>query len=407
MIFLRRIRPVGTQPKSLKEIYFKVKGIVHFWFCCVLSTAIDSGYWKTGKASMEQNMTDDYKDFNFSDWWASSYNTTYIEQDNSSLEYTPYGLYHHIPIMCIIWYSVTLVLGVIGNGLVIWIAGFRMKTVNAVWFLNLAIADFISCISLPLRISEWALYWHIAYDHFSCKAGITILFINMLCGVYFMTVISIDRCVSIFCPIWTKLHRTPRLASIISLLVWMLSLVLSIPYVVFNHAFDSITECFPKYAVFFETHTIKKRNAMFITKNICMFAFPFSIILLSYILLFFKLRKIRKSNKSQRPFQVITTVIVSFFICWFPYNTWPLVKINDRYWEIDMVITEISVCLAYFSSCINPILYIVFSQDFQKNFVKSIPTMLEKVLNEKSDIDCGISFATSTVNTANHGSSLL
>ncbi|KAG8570089.1 hypothetical protein GDO81_014694 [Engystomops pustulosus] len=85
--------------------------------------------------------------------------------------------------MCIIWYSVTLILGVIGNGLVIWITGFRMKTVNAVWFFNLAIADFVTCLSLPLRISEWALYYDIYYDHFLCTVGMTILFINMLCNL--------------------------------------------------------------------------------------------------------------------------------------------------------------------------------------------------------------------------------
>lgn len=355
----------------------------------------------------QQNKTEDYGNFNFSVWWDS--NVIIIEDDNSSLDYVDasYNIFAHIPRMCIVWYSVTLLLGVIGNGLVIWIAGFRIKSVNAVWFLNLAIADFITCLSLPLRISEWVLYWHITYDHYLCKAGITILFINMLCSVYFMTVISIDRCVSIFCPIWTKLHRTPRLATIIALLIWLLGFLISVPYLVFNHVFDSVTECFPKYIGSYDILSMKKRKAMFITKNISMFAFPFAIILLSYLLLFLKLRKIRKSHKSRRPFQVITTVIVSFFICWFPYNTWPLVTISDRYWEIDAVITEVSACLAYFSSCVNPILYIVLSQDFQKNFVRSIPTMLEKVFSERSDINCGVSQATIMLNTVNHDTSVL
>ncbi|KAM3923168.1 chemerin-like receptor 1 [Leptodactylus fuscus] len=309
--------------------------------------------------------------------------------------------------MCITWYSVTLVLGVIGNGLVIWIAGFRTKTVNAVWFLNLAIADFITCISLPLRISEWALYYYITYDNALCMTGITILFINMLCSVYFMTVISIDRCVSVFWPIWTRHHRTPRLATIISVLIWMLSLLISVPYLVFNHAFEEVTECFPKYLDWYEHHTQIRRNAMFITKNICMFAVPFTVILLSYTLLFFKLKKIRKSKKSHRPFRVITTVIVSFFICWFPYNTWPLIRISDEYWATDMAITEVFVCLAYFSSCINPILYILFSQEFKRNFLKSIPTMMEKLFNERSDVDYGVSTATTTSMTVNHATSVL
>ncbi|XP_056399885.1 N-formyl peptide receptor 3-like [Hyla sarda] len=354
----------------------------------------------TGKPNMEwnndtsQNKTDYYGDYVLD-----------IEDEDNN-EYTFTDPYVYIPTMCIIWYSVTLVLGVIGNGLVIiFIAGFRVKTVNTVWFLNLAIADLITCLSLPLRISEWALFWEIPYDNFLCKAGITILFLNMLCSVYFMTIIHIDRCVCIFWPIWTKLYRTPRLAAIIALLIWILSLLISIPYVVFNHAFEDVTECYPKYSRSNENHTLKKRKAMFITKNITMFAFPFAIILTSYLLLFFKLRKIKKSSRSRRPLQVITSVIVCFFICWFPYNTWPFVKFSDQLNRIDMVITEVSICLAYFSSCINPILYIIFSRDFGKNFRRSIPSMLEKVLNERSDIDCGVS--TVTTNAVNHGPLLL
>ncbi|XP_069802832.1 N-formyl peptide receptor 3-like [Dendropsophus ebraccatus] len=395
VLFIPRVQTVSISGHLITQCITPTKIMM---FSCVMDiVGITEAQEKTmtlNNDTLQNNTDTDYGDF----LDVHDYNSTVPE-------YTVIDVYTHVTRMCIVWYSITLVLGVIGNGLVIWIAGFRIKTVNAVWFLNLAIADFITCISLPLRISEWALYWDIYYDHFLCKTGITILFINMLCSVYFMTVISIDRCVCIFWPVWTKLHRTPGLAAIIALLIWILSLLISIPYVVFNHAFEEVTECFPKYVDFLGTHAVKKRKVMFITKNISMFAFPFAIILLSYILLFFKLRKIRRSSKSRRPFQVITTVIVTFFVCWFPYNTWPLVKISNEYGRIDMVITEVATCLAYFSSCINPILYILFSRDFQKKFVKSIPSMLENVFNERSDIDVGVSDA--TTNIVYHGSSLL
>ncbi|XP_071969496.1 formyl peptide receptor 2-like [Engystomops pustulosus] len=378
----------GDRARVYKTSSLKVSGVKY-------RAATDSG--QTTKAEMElnnntlQNQTDEYMNSNLTAW-LNPYPTYPV------LDYESYDVFDHIPNMCIIWYSITLILGVIGNGLVIWITGFRMKTVNAVWYLNLAIADFVTCLSLPLRISEWALYHDIYYDHFLCTVGMTILFINMLCSVYFMTVISIDRCVSIYWPIWTKIHRTPRLATMIAILIWILSLLLSVPYLVFNHAFNFVTECFPKYYDV-TSFAKKKRNAMFITKNICMFAVPFAIIFLSYILLFYKLKKIRKSKKSKRPFRVITTVIVSFFVCWFPYNTWPLIPISDRYWEIDAILSEVFVCLAYFSSCVNPILYILFSQDLKKKFVKSIPIMLEKVLDERSDIDCGDTTTTTMLHT--------
>ncbi|XP_072282569.1 formyl peptide receptor-related sequence 3-like [Pyxicephalus adspersus] len=331
----------------------------------------------------ETSIFDDSMNMSTSDEVLDDQNRTSSVPD----EYIFYINIKIIIIMSIIWYSVTLVLGIIGNGLVIWIAGFKMKTVSSLWFLHLAIADFITCISLPLRISEWALFFDIPYDHYLCTIGITLLYINMSTSVYFMSIIGIDRCVSVFWPIWTKIHRTPRKAWIISILTWVLSLLTSIPYVLFNHFFEEITECYPKHWYFEdEEEKIKIRNTMFIIKNICMFAFPFTIILISYTLVFFKIRKLRKLNKSQRPLRLMVAVVMCFFIFWFPYNTWPFITINARYGSLDRLIAEICVSLAYFSSCINPIIYVFFCHDFKKNFIKSLPATLNKAFNEDSDL---------------------
>ncbi len=46
--------------------------------------------------------------------------------------------------MTLIVYYLAFVLGVLGNGVVIWVTGFKMKkTVNTVWVLNLVVANFL------------------------------------------------------------------------------------------------------------------------------------------------------------------------------------------------------------------------------------------------------------------------
>lgn len=60
--------------------------------------------------------------------------------------------------MSLIICCLAIVLGVFGNGMVIWVTRFKMKkTVYTVWFLNFAVANFLFTASMPLRVTYVAL----------------------------------------------------------------------------------------------------------------------------------------------------------------------------------------------------------------------------------------------------------
>ncbi|XP_063797758.1 C3a anaphylatoxin chemotactic receptor-like [Pseudophryne corroboree] len=277
-----------------------------------------------------------------------------------------------------IFYSITFVLGIPGNGLVIWIAGYKMKKASAVWFLHLAIADFICCASLPLKLGEWALYIDNYVFQRVCKISTVLLYINVCASVNFLVAISIDRCASIMWPIWSKIHRTPNRVRTISVIIWVLSLMLSALHGASYVDNIDISECIGK--CFFPAHGKEKKIIRFVT----MFMLPFTIILLCYGVILSKLKNVKRPKKSQRSHRIIIAVLTCFFICWFPYYTWPLIPTNYMPWHIDNTINIICVCLAYFNSCINPILYVFIGQDFKESFIKSIPSRLESALNKIS-----------------------
>uniref|UniRef100_A0A493TYF6 G-protein coupled receptors family 1 profile domain-containing protein n=1 Tax=Anas platyrhynchos platyrhynchos TaxID=8840 RepID=A0A493TYF6_ANAPP len=156
-------------------------------------------------------------------------------------------------VLSMVVYSVACLLGVTGNGLVIWIAGFKMKkTVNSVWFLNLAIADFIFTFFLPLSIAYTALGFHWPFGKLLCKLNSTIAFLNMFASVFLLTVISMDRCVSVAFPVWSHNRRSPELAARIALGTWVLALLLSSPYLVFRDTVVSsrnVTSCYNNFAL--------------------------------------------------------------------------------------------------------------------------------------------------------------
>lgn len=126
--------------------------------------------------------------------------------------------------------SITLLLGFPGNGLVIWVIALKMKqTVNTVWFLHLAIADLVCCLSLPFSIAQLALHEGWPFGWFLCKIVPSAIIFNMFASVFLLTTISIDRCLLVMKPVWCQNHRTVRFASAICGGIWILAFIMCCP----------------------------------------------------------------------------------------------------------------------------------------------------------------------------------
>ncbi|XP_071968975.1 C3a anaphylatoxin chemotactic receptor-like [Engystomops pustulosus] len=277
------------------------------------------------------------------------------------------------------------ILGIIGNGLVIWIAGFRMKkTISSVWFLHLAIADLLCCASIPLSIVDVAdISLHISHIsanvHIPCIV-ITIMFpLNMSASVLLLTAMSIDRWVSVMWPFWAKVHRTQKRVRITAGIIWAMSLLMT---------------CLALYGTAWCMYNVKNleysNNISLWMELFILFVIPFLIISTSYVTIFLKLRKSKRPQRSQRPYRIITAVILCFFICWAPYHIRPLIFVMGKNNELQVgVVDSISKFLAYLNSCINPIIYVFMGQDFRHSFLRSIPFIVERAIRDPPDDPCG------------------
>lgn len=298
-------------------------------------------------------------------------------------------LIKRVHMVSMVIYSLAFVLGVVGNGLVIFITGFRMKkTVNTIWFLNLAIADFAFTLFLPLSVSHLALKAHWPFGKAMCKINSTMAFLNLYASVYLLMVISIDRFISVLHPVWAQNHRTPRLASFVSLGVWILALVLCSPIFYFRTTAPhhrNITVCFMDYGEDLEQVRYTYR-AMAISRFIFAFLIPFSIIVQCYLAIILRLRR-NRLTRSSKPFKIITAVIVGFFVCWFPYHVFSFLdyKAIDRP-DLRMTVIigiPLTSSFAFVNSCLNPILYVFMGQDFKDRLKRSLFSTLENAFVEE------------------------
>ncbi|XP_059194484.1 chemerin-like receptor 1 [Centropristis striata] len=309
---------------------------------------------------------------------------------------------YDIKIMSLIVYCLAFVLGVLGNGVVIWVTGFKMKkTVNTVWFLNLAVADFLFTAFLPLSVTYTAMDFHWPFGKFMCKLNSTISFLNMFASVYILVVISVDRCVSVVWPVWAQNHRSVQKASFVSLGVWVLALVLSAPYLIFrdtgpSYNNDDIINCFNNFAFSddYETPSVNqlrqfRHQAMTITRFLLGFVVPFTVIVSCYAVIIHRLRRNRTlASQSSRPFKTIAAVITTFFLCWAPYHIMALVNhmathTSETLDHVTTIGVPIANSLAFLNSCLNPLLYVFMGQDFKDKVRKSILNVLETAFQEE------------------------
>lgn len=303
-------------------------------------------------------------------------------------------------ILTMVVLSITFVLGVLGNGLVIWVAGFRMAhTVTTTCYLNLALADFFFTATLPFFIISTAMEGKWPFGWFLCKLLYIIADVNGIGSIFLITLIALDRCICVVHPVWAQNHRTVSLARKVVIGPWIFGLILSLHIFIFISTYrvsGGDVYCvyyFPSWGntdeemlntVFIFT------TALGIIKFIIIFIIPMSIVSICYGLIAVKIQR-RALVNSSRASRVLKAVVASFFICWFPFQLVALLGtiwfkellFNTRYGILKMWVNPTS-SLAYFNSCLNPMLYVFMGQDFRERLIHSLPSSLERALSEDS-----------------------
>ncbi|XP_051972740.1 C3a anaphylatoxin chemotactic receptor-like [Xyrauchen texanus] len=284
--------------------------------------------------------------------------STYNESENISFydyEYedvTP-QVQTAIEVISQIFYILTFLLGVPGNVFVLYIAGMKMKrTVNTIWFLNLAIADLLCCFSTLVFIIGYFIGNYCLFGSVMCKIIPFVAFVSMFASVFILSLISLDRCTQVITPVWAKNHRSLLLARLSCVAAWILSIALNVPFMMIIIALDFD---------YLETYRIL---------TIISFVFGFMIPLICIVTCYgFIARKLGRSRfHSGRAFRIMSAVIVAFFLCWLPYHIVYLIwmfGVNESVQVADRLFPLV-ISLAFFNSCLNPVLYFFIGQDIKK-----------------------------------------
>ncbi|KAM9337542.1 LOW QUALITY PROTEIN: type-1 angiotensin II receptor [Symphorus nematophorus] len=317
-------------------------------------------------------------------------NTTAGEPEGVSLTCGMSGNHEFIFTLVPIVYGCIFVIGIVGNSMVVAViyCYMKLKTVANIFVLNLAVSDLTFLITLPMWATFTATGYHWPFGGFLCKASAGLVIFNLYTSVFFLTALSIDRYLAIVHPMRSRRFRTVVYARITCVLMWLFAFVLSVPTAltrdVYNIANSNKTVCGILHPTIENVKRLKELLlAISLMKSLLGFLVPFIIVITCYCLIGRALLGARHLHKSSRSrddevLRMLAAAVLAFFMCWVPHQVFHLMQLltqliqgkNCAILEIIDTAMPFTICIAYFNSCVNPIVYGFVGRNFRKNLLR-------------------------------------
>ncbi|XP_028646067.1 C3a anaphylatoxin chemotactic receptor [Erpetoichthys calabaricus] len=269
------------------------------------------------------------------------------------------------------------------NGLVIWVLGFRRSGRNsfAAYVLNLAIADLVLVMRIPLAIGYLVAYYQWSFGELTCKLIMFLRVLGLFAGAFLLSAISLERCLCLLHPMWYRLKRPPWVVPVTCVLLWSLALGLSIPYLQSSQvcSLRNRSQCF---------ESLLPQPGLYITETVLGFLLPLLLFISCNLVILLKAKR-DTSPKYAKLFKVLTLTIVVFLICWVPYHICRFLKSlysscpNSKIYAEATKGVYYSLYLVFVKSSLNPALYVFAGKDLRKSVKASLMSVIEGIFSDE------------------------
>ncbi|XP_073997680.1 QRFP-like peptide receptor isoform X2 [Rhodnius prolixus] len=353
-----------------------------------------SGITKPTKMELQENLTDDY-DYDVQE----SFNT-YIWEEL-------------VPTLVV--YILTLVIGVTGNFLIIFtIARYRrMKSITNVFLASLASADLLLIlVCIPVKLAKlFSFTWTMGV--FLCKMMHYMQSVSAICSVFTLTAMSVERYYAIVHPMKAKYVCTISQARKIIFTTWVASFFLAVPILFVQvqmpvggriKAYWCVRDwdwvvawrCHEVYmlvlvlllpasvmtvtysAICREIFRVMQRRFHMTSGKATMNceSFPLSTKEKNPRTFKPKIRSEEENNTVKQVIKMLVAVVIVFILCWAPVLVDNVLTSYDilphiREGTLKQLATYFQL-LAYFNSCVNPLVYGFMSKNFRESFSKAL-----------------------------------
>ncbi|KAM9330063.1 leukotriene B4 receptor 2-like [Gastrophryne carolinensis] len=283
-------------------------------------------------------------------------------------------------------------LGLPGNAFIIWSILWKMKgrekSVTCILILNLAMADGTVLLLTPFFImflvqKSWI------FGRAVCKITYYLCCLNMYASIFIIALMSMDRFLAVFRPYLAQTLRKRDVVIKVLVAIWLLAAALALPAFAFREVIDiknmNTLICEPCHG--------SRSEAVFhySFETLVAFLLPFPVVCFSYMLVLIKLKSSRFGQRS-RIEKLIAVILLTFAILWLPYHIVNAIQVtaNLSSGKLSETLAKTAkkaragaTALAFFSACVNPLLYAFAASDLFRVFgVGFVAKLLEGTVAE-------------------------
>ncbi|XP_059494526.1 proteinase-activated receptor 2-like isoform X2 [Stegostoma tigrinum] len=280
-------------------------------------------------------------------------------------------------------YLLVFTIGLPANALALWVLLTRIKKLpSTVFLMNLAFTDLLLMLALPFRVTYYLLGNDWPFGELMCKACTALFYGNVYCSILFLTCTSVDRYLAVVHPFLSKAVRKTSSAYYVSATVWVLVILLLLPYYINQQAYFiqhlNITTC---------TDALPQEDLVgyFFYYTVCQVVFGFVIPCLITVFCYMSViaTLVLSGKQYAHAVKVTLLVLLVFLLCLTPFQMTLIVQSHtlssDTY-------SYVMLCrvLSTLNNCIDPFIYYYISEEFRDKLRSAISTLKNETSSGKS-----------------------
>lgn len=268
-------------------------------------------------------------------------------------------------------FSVVLAVGVPANALVMVFLALKRQcwSTSDIFILYLGLSDVLLLVTLPswAALAAQPLGW--CCGLIWCRINGALFNISFYSGVLLLLCVAAERYLSIVRSVQLFTQKTLRLAHITCVLIWVVSVVLSIPDLFsLIYAEEHNTDGKKVCSCFANSYRSKWHVPSRIMHHVT-FLLPVVALIFFFYFILLRLQESTKTPQKIKPVMLLLTLVLVFFLCWTPYNitlivdTW---KEQSKTHLPEKNALLATLALACTHACLPPLVYFTLCEKFQR-----------------------------------------